>query len=74
MSLHAFSGNETKETEVFSCPENYIKCPGNYCIPIHYICDGQWHCPNGEDEVSCCKYNILYFGHSYPMKFIFQYP
>ncbi len=37
----------------FPCPDNYYKCPGNYCIPVHYICDGHWHCPNGEDEVDC---------------------
>ena len=37
-----------------------MKCPGNYCVPLQYICDGQWHCPNGEDEVSCCEYTALH--------------
>ena len=48
--IEFFSGNDTVGME---CPENYIKCPGDYCVPIQYICDGQWHCPDGEDEVSC---------------------
>ncbi len=28
---------------------NY-KCPGYYCIPWRYQCDGLWHCPFGTDE------------------------
>ena len=27
-----------------------VKCPGFYCIPWQYICDGKWDCPNGYDE------------------------
>ena len=43
------------DTYVFECPESYYKCPGNYCIPYRYICDGDWHCPGGEDEMECGK-------------------
>ncbi len=43
------------EPIVYKCPDNYFKCPGNYCIPFSYLCDGGWHCPDGEDEVGCGK-------------------
>ena len=49
-------GSEQMEYEVFTCPEDYVKCLGNYCIPVKYICDGLWHCSNGEDEVSSGKH------------------
>ena len=28
-----------------------FKCPGFYCIPWSYVCDGKWDCPGGYDEV-----------------------
>ncbi len=40
----------------YQCPENYFKCPGNYCIPLRSLCDGEWQCPEGEDEAECGKY------------------
>ena len=54
-NVHVFiyPGNDTAETWAYQCPENYIQCPGNYCIPLQYVCDGFWHCANGEDEVQC---------------------
>ena len=27
-----------------------FKCPGYYCIPWSYVCDGKWDCPGGYDE------------------------
>ena len=39
----------------FVCPEDYTQCHGGYCIPTRYVCDGQWHCPDGEDEHNCGK-------------------
>ena len=27
-----------------------FKCPGYYCIPWKYVCDGKWDCPHGIDE------------------------
>ena len=37
----------------YECPDNYVKCPGDYCIPERYICDDTWHCPDGQDESNC---------------------
>ncbi len=48
-----FSELGEKFIYVFECPETYFKCPGNYCIPYQYLCDGEWHCPDGEDELGC---------------------
>ncbi len=35
------------------CTNNF-KCPHSYCIPHHYICNGRWDCPSGEDEETQC--------------------
>ncbi len=57
MSHYVSEPGETKHYP-FECPDNYFKCPGNYCIPFHYVCDGNWQCPDGQDEIECSKYSI----------------
>ena len=42
--------------ENFKCPPATAKCPGSYCIPIRFICDGEIQCPGGEDENMCGIY------------------
>ncbi len=32
------------------CYDTFTKCPGFYCIPWRYVCDGIWHCPGGTEE------------------------
>ena len=27
-----------------------FKCPGFYCVPWSYVCDGKWDCPGGSEE------------------------
>ncbi|KAH9525768.1 hypothetical protein Btru_002320 [Bulinus truncatus] len=36
----------------FRCPDGYVKCPGAYCIPFHYVHNNMNDCPDGEDESS----------------------
>ncbi|GFS18415.1 relaxin receptor-like protein [Elysia marginata] len=36
--------------EDFMCPEGYVKCPGAYCIPVHYLYNDEIDCPMAEDE------------------------
>ena len=36
---------------MFECNAHF-KCPGYYCIPWGYTCDGKWDCPDGYDESS----------------------
>ena len=44
-----FSGN-------YPCNDTYYKCPGFYCIPWRYVCDGMIHCPGGlEEDVQSCN-------------------
>ncbi len=39
-----------------------FKCPGFYCVPWRYICDGHWDCPAGDDEIDCfAKHKRAYF-------------
>ena len=40
------------------CPAGFVKCPDSYCLPVSNICDGTRQCPNGDDEIDCCKFDI----------------
>ena len=44
------SGKHLINCTHFKCTNNYFKCPGFFCIPLRYLCDGTWHCPGGLDE------------------------
>ena len=56
--LYCRIGQHLKECEDFPCNRHY-KCPGAYCIPVRLLCDGRWHCPNGEDELHCSSSTIV---------------
>ncbi|XP_053405246.1 uncharacterized protein LOC123523149 isoform X2 [Mercenaria mercenaria] len=47
------SGSHLHNCTTFVCPENTVKCPQSYCIPLKFVCDGKVHCPTGEDELNC---------------------
>ncbi len=36
------------------CPSHF-KCTLSYCVPLHYVCNGQVDCPDGVDEDDCPK-------------------
>ncbi len=44
-------GEHMQQCKDFQCNRNF-KCPGYYCIPFSYTCDGKWDCPQGFDEPS----------------------
>ncbi|CAD5123495.1 DgyrCDS11838 [Dimorphilus gyrociliatus] len=48
---------EDKSITPMTCPKDYVRCPNFYCIPLRYVCDGVWHCSNGEDEQNCDNYS-----------------
>ena len=43
------TGSHIEQCQDFECNVHF-KCPGYYCIPWGYICDGKWDCPDGCDE------------------------
>ncbi len=45
-------GAHLRSCKLHSCP-NFFKCPNDYCLPIHLICNGVPDCPDGEDEDVC---------------------
>ncbi|XP_060558250.1 uncharacterized protein LOC132718555 [Ruditapes philippinarum] len=47
------SGSHLDHCESFQCLPNTVKCPGSYCIPLRFICDGTAQCPGGQDEDNC---------------------
>ena len=49
---HCINGAHLLNCYNFECP-NYYKCSFAYCIPLFKVCNGEFDCPNGEDEVSC---------------------
>ena len=40
--------------KLFTCP-GMFKCTKNYCIFMSSVCDGQYDCKNGEDEMLCSE-------------------
>ena len=44
------TGGHIENCKHFECNMK-VKCPGFYCIPYQYICDGKWDCPGGYDEL-----------------------
>ncbi len=57
LSLHNFlipcrTGEHLEDCSVFEC-NLMFQCPGYYCIPYGYQCDGKWDCPFGEEELGC---------------------
>ncbi len=42
-------GSHLQDCKAFNCSLHF-KCPGHYCVPWTYICDGMWDCPEGYDE------------------------
>ena len=46
-------GGHLSSCETHTCDETYFKCPGFYCIPLRYVCDGRHHCPGGMEERQC---------------------
>ena len=44
------TGEHLENCLEFECSKIF-KCPGFYCIPYEYVCDGKWDCPYGVDEI-----------------------
>ena len=42
-----------KEVSSSSCSRLYLTCDDGTCVHDALVCDGQKHCPNGEDEQNC---------------------
>jgi hypothetical protein len=45
------------------CTSKELKCSDKQmCVPQEMVCDGDFHCPNGDDEKGCseCKGGALF--------------
>ena len=49
---HCRNGGHLFGCESQTCRKQY-KCGSSYCIPIHRLCDGNFDCPNKDDEHQC---------------------
>ncbi|XP_053385660.1 uncharacterized protein LOC123537998 [Mercenaria mercenaria] len=46
-------GSHLTNCENFSCPNDTVKCPGSFCLPVRFVCDGDINCERGQDEENC---------------------
>ena len=45
------SGEHLENCNDFEC-NMMFKCPSSYCIPWGYVCNSEWNCPSGFDELN----------------------
>ena len=53
---HCRNGAHLYNCTGFQCP-GYFKCPKSYCVPFDLVCNGEWECPQGDDEINCKSYS-----------------
>ena len=71
--LYCRNGFHTRDCKSFPCAQAF-KCASSYCIPVHYVCNGHRHCPDGEDEQHCSiifttlcqRKDLIKLGHNLP--------
>ncbi|CAF3974713.1 unnamed protein product [Rotaria sp. Silwood1] len=39
------------------CPNRSFRCKSNQCIPVEWVCDGEWDCSDASDEQAIFVYN-----------------
>ena len=42
------------------CPEGSFRCRSNQCIPLKWVCDGEWDCSDASDEQAVFIYNHVW--------------
>ena len=51
------NGKHLENCKDFHCKNiSKYKCPGYYCIPMRYVCNGRVDCPKALDEIGCENY------------------
>jgi len=40
------------------CQRGEVPCDNGVCIPLDYLCDGDYDCTDRSDEANCGPYNI----------------
>ncbi len=41
----------------YECPYHF-KCSNTFCIPLQYVCDNVYDCPEGDDEIQSFCYDV----------------
>ncbi len=68
------NGHHLTNCENYTCSVAYFKCPGFYCIPWQYVCNGRADCPGAMEEKGCsnpsfcammlkCKHSVICISH-----------
>ena len=52
------NGRHLEHCKTLKC-DSLFKCIFAYCIPWSYVCNGQWDCPRGNDELICNEKKIV---------------
>ena len=37
----------------YECGWDEWNCGYGHCVPMDYVCDGEWDCEDGSDETNC---------------------
>ena len=54
------NGKHLQNCSDFNCQKYFkFKCPGYYCIPMGYLCNGKIDCPGGFDEMNCMNHSCI---------------
>ena len=54
------NGKHLQNCSDFNCQKHFkFKCPGYYCIPMGYVCNGKIDCPRGFDEINCMNHSCI---------------
>ncbi len=66
------TGEHLQDCTNFQC-STMFKCPAYFCIPMNYVCDGKWDCPNGTDQLVNTLCSIKRRGRTYKHLFKCRY-
>ena len=50
-------------TEQVECGAAQFQCHNKECIGVHKVCNGEWECGDGSDELNCSKSHSMYICH-----------
>ncbi|CAF1305466.1 unnamed protein product, partial [Didymodactylos carnosus] len=51
--FNLINGSDEKDCHNWTCRNETFQCSSGQCILMEWMCDGEWDCPDGFDELNC---------------------